>query len=148
MKRVYVETQTESRGHEYRTETGSRVSLASSWIGCWQTIHQHRLQLSHPMKETSARQVFLFCASIILLLHFVAGGAGRAAESKPNWQVEWEKALKAAEAEGEVTVYVVDYPRLTVSQFQKAYPRIKLNLVDGPSAPSLSSRLMAERTAG
>jgi ABC-type Fe3+ transport system substrate-binding protein len=93
------------------------------------------------------KQVVLLSATITLLL-FVASGAGRAAESRPTWQVEWEKALKAAEAEGEVTVYVVDYPRLTVSQFQKAYPKIKLNLVDGPSGPALSSRLMAERRAG
>ena len=76
------------------------------------------------MKKTSVKRVFLYSVSIALL--FVAGGAGRAAESKPTWQVEWEKALKAAEAEGEVTVYVVDYPRFTVSQFHKAYPRIKL----------------------
>ena len=94
------------------------------------------------------KRVFLFGVSIILLLHFVANGAGRAGESRPAWQVEWEKTLKAAEAEGEVTVYVVDYPRFTVSQFQKAYPKLKLNLVDGPSGPALSSRLMAERRAG
>jgi hypothetical protein len=67
------------------------------------------------VKETSVKRVFLFGVSIILLLFFVAGGAGRAGESRPGWQVEWEKTLKAAEAEGEVTVYVVDYPRLTVS---------------------------------
>jgi iron(III) transport system substrate-binding protein len=73
---------------------------------------------------------------------------GRAAESRLSWQVEWEKTLKAAEAEGEVTVYVVDYPRFTVSQFQKAYPNIRLNLVDGLSGPALSSRLLAERRAG
>ena len=105
------------------------------------------------MKETSEvcstkQRVFLVGVSIILLLLFVAGAAARAAESRPTWQVEWEKTLKAAEAEGEVTVYVVDYPRFTVSQFQKAYPKIKLNLVDGPSGPALSSRLMAERRAG
>jgi ABC-type Fe3+ transport system substrate-binding protein len=90
----------------------------------------------------------VFLLSLVLLHLLVASGAARAAESKPAWQVEWEKALKAAEAEGEVTVYVVDYPRFTVSQFQKAYPRIRLNLVDGPSGPALSSRLMAERRAG
>src|SRR5262245_62315330 len=90
-KRVYVETPTESRGRVYRTETASRVLLASFWIGCLQTMHQHRLQLSHPMKEASAKQVFLFCVSIILLLHFVTGRAGRAAESKLNWQVEREE---------------------------------------------------------
>jgi ABC-type Fe3+ transport system substrate-binding protein len=100
------------------------------------------------MKETTVKRGFLFSVSIILLIHFVASGPGRAGESRSGWQVEWEKALKAAEAEGEVTVYVVDYPRFTVSHFQKAYPRIKLNLVDGPSGPALSSRLMAERRAG
>jgi ABC-type Fe3+ transport system substrate-binding protein len=93
------------------------------------------------------KQVVLLSATITLLL-FVVSRAGGAAESRPTWQIEWEKALRAAEAEGEVTVYVVDYPRLTVSQFQKAYPKIKLNLVDGPSGPALSSRLMAERRAG
>ena len=100
------------------------------------------------MKETSVKRVLILSVSITLCLHFVAGGAGQAGESRATWQVEWEKTLKAAEAEGEVTVYVVDYPRFTVSQFQKAYPKIKLNLVDGPSGPALSSRLMAERRAG
>jgi hypothetical protein len=92
-------------------------------------------------------RVLLFSVSITLLL-LVACGAALAADSRTTWQVQWEKTLKAAEAEGEVTVYVVDYPRLTVSHFQKAYPGIKLNLVDGPSGPALSSRLMAERRAG
>jgi ABC-type Fe3+ transport system substrate-binding protein len=104
------------------------------------------------MKEGSVacfivNRVFLLSVTIGLLL-LVASGTGRAAESRLTWQVDWEKTLKVAEAEGEVTVYVVDYPRLTVSQFQKAYPRIKLSLVDGPSGPALSSRLMAERRAG
>jgi ABC-type Fe3+ transport system substrate-binding protein len=104
------------------------------------------------MKEGSVisiigKRVFLLSATISLL-HLVVSGAASAAESRPAWQVEWEKTLKAAETEGEVTVYVVDYPRLTVSQFQKVYPGIKLNLVDGPSGPALSSRLMAERRAG
>jgi hypothetical protein len=98
------------------------------------------------MKETSVKRVLLFSVSIAFLL-FVTSRAGSATESRPTWQVDWERTLKAAEAEGEVTVYVVDYPRLTVSQFQKAYPKIKLNLVDGPSGPALSSRLMAERRA-
>jgi ABC-type Fe3+ transport system substrate-binding protein len=103
------------------------------------------------MKEGSVvsivgKRVFLLTATIALFF-LVASGDTRAAESGLG-QVEWEKTLKAAEAEGEVTVYVVDYPRLTVSQFQKVYPRIKLNLVDGPSGPALASRLMAERRAG
>jgi iron(III) transport system substrate-binding protein len=83
-----------------------------------------------------------------LALFLFAHGLARAADSKPAWQLEWEKTIKAAEAEGGVNVYVVDYPRFTVSLFQKFYPKIKLNMVDGPSGPALTSRLMAERRAG
>ena len=87
--------------------------------------------------------------SIILALHILFGTLPAwAADSKPTWQIEWDKAVKAAEAEGEVNVYVVDYPRFAVGQFQKAFPKIKLNMIDGPSGPALSSRLMAERRAG
>jgi ABC-type Fe3+ transport system substrate-binding protein len=100
------------------------------------------------VKKTSLKRALLLGVSITFLLHFGGSGLGRAAESRSAWQVEWDKALRAAEAEGEVTVYVVDYPRFTVSLFQKAYPSIRLNLVDGPSGPALSSRLMAERRAG
>jgi len=91
----------------------------------------------------SAKRFFLFSLIITFLLSVAS--AGRAAESRPG---EWDKTLTAAETEGEVTVYVVDYPRLTVSQFQKAFSKIRLNQVDGPSGPALTSRLMAERRAG
>ena len=85
---------------------------------------------------------------LILLPLLIGANCALAAEAKPAWQGEWEKTVKAAETEGEVTVYVVDYPRFAVSQFQKAFSKIKLNMIDGPSGPALSSRLMAERRAG
>ena len=91
--------------------------------------------------------IHLFSA-IVALQIFVGTISASAAESKPSWNIEWEKIVKAAEAEGEINVYVVDYPRFAVSQFQKAYPKIKLVSTDGPSGPALSSRLMAERRAG
>jgi iron(III) transport system substrate-binding protein len=97
---------------------------------------------------SKASRVFLLSMSITLLCLWPGIGGLRAGESKALWQVEWEKTLKAAETEGEVAVYVVDYPRFTVEHFRKAYPKIKLSLVDGPSGPDLSSRLMAERRAG
>ncbi len=87
--------------------------------------------------------------SAILTLQILLGTIPTyAAESKPSWQIDWETIVKAGEAEGEVNVYVVDYPRFAVSQFQRAYPKIKLVSTDGPSGPALSSRLMAERRAG
>ena len=91
--------------------------------------------------------IHLFRAVLALQL-LVGTTHAYAAEAKSSWQVEWEKLVKAAEGEGEVNVYVVDYPRFAVSQFQKAFPKIKLNMIDGPSGPALSSRLMAERRAG
>src|ERR687898_1824466 len=100
------------------------------------------------MFSCKSKQLFLLTMSIAQLYVLVGDGAASAGESQAAWQVEWEKTLKAAEAEGEVAVYVVDYPRLTVGHFQKAYPKIKLNQVDGPSGPALTSRLMAERRAG
>src|SRR5258706_9842813 len=90
---------------------------------------------------------FKFYLRLHLLSLWIAGAA-RAGEPRAAWLVEWEKTLKAAEAEGEVSVYVVDYPRFTVEHFRRAYPRIKLSVVDGPSGPDLSARLMAERRAG
>jgi hypothetical protein len=53
------------------------------------------------VKERSVKRVFVFGVSIALLLLFVPSGAGRAGESRPGWKVEWDKTLKAAEAEGE-----------------------------------------------
>jgi len=90
----------------------------------------------------------VIATTLLSLQIFLGSISSHAAESKPPRQSEWEKTPKAAEAEGEVTVYVVDYPRFAVSQFQNAYPKIKLVSVDGPSGPALSSRLMAERRAG
>jgi len=90
--------------------------------------------------------IVAFKISLVAVLLVWLGQASAA--ERPGWQTEWEKALKAAEGEAEVSVYVVDYPRFTVEQFRKAYPKIKLNIVDGPSGPELSSRLMAERRAG
>lgn len=85
----------------------------------------------------------------VLALQIILGAVPTfAADAKPSWQIEWDKLVKAAEAEGELNVYVVDYPRFAVGQFQKAFPKIKLNTIDGPSGPALSSRLMAERRAG
>jgi ABC-type Fe3+ transport system substrate-binding protein len=84
----------------------------------------------------------------ILALHILGTIPAIAAQAKPSWQIEWERVVKAAESEGEINVYVVDYPRFAVSQFQKAFAKIKLNMIDGPSGPALSSRLMAERRAG
>lgn len=90
----------------------------------------------------------LITLTIALVSAAASGGEALAGELPAAQQAEWERTVMAAEREGEVNVYVVDYPKFAVSYFQKIYPKIRLNLVEGPSGPTLSSRLMAERRAG
>jgi len=60
---------------------------------------------------------------------------------------EWEKAVKAAEKEGQVNVYSTLGPDQVVLEFQKAYPKIKTVVVAGRSAQN-ARRILAERRAG
>ncbi len=68
-----------------------------------------------------------------------------AAESKPAWQTEWERTIKAAEEEGHLTVYIAGYGALIdAGAFQKAFPKIKVTSVTG-SGTQLAPRIIAER---
>jgi len=74
-----------------------------------------------------------------------SSGFSDAAESKPTWQAEWERTVKAAEEEGQLTVYIAGYGALIDSGvFQKAYPKIKVTSVTG-SGTQLAPRIVAER---
>ena len=80
-----------------------------------------------------------------LILCLWSGGLSHAGESKPSWQAEWEKTVKAAEDEGHLTVYIAGYGALIDSGvFQKAYPKIKVTSVTG-SGSQLAPRIVAER---
>jgi iron(III) transport system substrate-binding protein len=83
----------------------------------------------------SCLTVYFFCS--IVLAH--------TAESKPAWQTEWERTVKAAEEEGQLTVYIAGYGALIDSgAFQKSYPKIKVTSVTG-SGTQLAPRIVAER---
>ena len=70
-----------------------------------------------------------------------------AADSKSAWQVEWERTVKAAEAEGQLTVYIAGYSAVVeAGVFQKAFPKIKVTLVPGIGT-QLAPRIVAERRA-
>ena len=58
---------------------------------------------------------------------------------------EWEKTLRAAEAEGQLTLYgcCYEYDRI-LEAFKKKYPKIKVATVLGPGG-QLGSRILAER---
>jgi len=65
--------------------------------------------------------------------------------AQPNWQADWEKTLRAAESEGQVTLYgcCYEYDRV-LDGFKKKYPKIKVTTVLS-SGNQLSTRILAER---
>ena len=62
------------------------------------------------------------------------------------WDAEWERTVKAAEQEGEVSYYAVGEIGF-VSEFEKKFPRIKVKVVQG-RGNDLLVRIMTERRAG
>src|SRR3954454_3008707 len=68
-----------------------------------------------------------------------------AAETKPAWQTDWEKTVKAAEDEGAVTIYMTQaFEAVFREAFQKKYPKIKVSIVTGRGF-QLGQRVMSER---
>ncbi len=90
--------------------------------------------------------IFLTGWALVAIIAAIDLDAG---ETKAAWQVEWEKVVKAAKKEGQVTVYVHSTyaPALESGAFQKAFPDIQLVLVSGVEL-QLERRFMAERRAG
>ncbi len=76
---------------------------------------------------------------------------GRAgAESKPNWQAEWDRSVQAAKKEGGLSLYLFqgEGELGNVAQlFQKKYPEINVVTTLG-RGNTLAPRIMAERRAG
>ena len=86
----------------------------------------------------------LFIASELL----TSIGRASAAESKASWQAEWDRTVRAAEQEGQVTVSIGGYGAIIdAGVFQKAYPKIKITHITG-AGTDLTQRIIAERRAG
>jgi len=66
--------------------------------------------------------------------------------AKPEWQMQWEKTLASAKAEGEVTIYAQHQMGTAIQAFTQAYPMIKLNFVGGYGA-DLIPKVLAEYRA-
>ena len=92
-------------------------------------------------------------ATASLLIWFVccaSAAYGAAAESKQDWQSEWDKTLKGAKSEGKLSLYLYQGEGELggVAQlFQKKYPEIIVTTVTG-RGNLLGPRIMAERRAG
>ena len=69
----------------------------------------------------------------------------RCVRSRPSsWQAEWEKTLRAAEAQFSLYGCCYDYDRV-LEVFRKRYPRIKPNIIVAVAGNSLASGILAER---
>src|SRR5919108_4311929 len=93
---------------------------------------------------------FIFAIIVALLFCLVVSSFNRAvaAESKPTWQAEWERAVKAAEEEGAVVIHMTKaFEPVFRENFQKKYPKIKVTALTG-RGPELSQRVMNERRGG
>ncbi|MBM4296603.1 MAG: extracellular solute-binding protein [Deltaproteobacteria bacterium] len=98
--------------------------------------------------NTQRRQISMMLQrslAAISLFTFLLHGTSFAA-TVGSTSDEWEKTVKAAEQEGQVTVYKLGTDA-EFHAFQKRYPKIKLNLVAG-SGSQILQRIMAERRAG
>src|SRR5919108_5326592 len=89
------------------------------------------------------RQTYYSLIVVLIFLGTVAGAALAA-------QARWEDLVKAAEREGEVTVYatnsVGDLPVIWQA-FQRKFPKIKLNAVPISTTSEIVTKIMAERRA-
>lgn len=90
------------------------------------------------------RAVITFVYSFVLAGLLVASSA-RFVSAQVNWQAEWEKTSRAAETEGQVTLYgcCYEYERV-LEGFKKKYPKIKVTTMLG-SGNQLSTRILSER---
>jgi len=85
--------------------------------------------------------VIIGCAIGVLFLAFCENLHGAAA-----WETEWERTIKAAEQEGEISYYSLGEIGF-LSEFEKKFPRIKVKVAQG-KGNELLVRIMSERRGG
>ena len=84
-----------------------------------------------------------FLAPFVFLIAFALGQESLAAD-RSNWKTEWEKTLKAARVEAQVTVFgwSRDSHLQALTEFQKVYPEIKLIVISGSGSDLGGSPLL------
>jgi iron(III) transport system substrate-binding protein len=88
-----------------------------------------------------------FCSLAAIWLLVALGESG--AQTKPAWQVEWDRVVEAAKKEGQVSVWGPEgtWPRKALAEeFEKKFPEIKVDLELGAGAKW--PKYKAEREAG
>ncbi len=95
-----------------------------------------------------SRTIFIALSAALYLEVIFTAHAISAADAKSGWQAEWDRTVRAAEQEGQVTVSIGGYGAIIDSGvFQKTYPKIKITHITG-AGTDLTQRISAERRAG
>src|SRR5262245_63303107 len=83
--------------------------------------------------------------SFIAALFLSVTTSAKTLAAQSNWKEEWDKTLRVAEAEGQLTLYgcCYEYDRI-VEEFKKKHPKIKVTTVLGAGG-ELGARGLAER---
>jgi iron(III) transport system substrate-binding protein len=84
--------------------------------------------------------IAFICALSVCVVTFADSVGAQA-----GWKEDWEKTLRGAEAEGQLTLYgcCYEYDRI-LERFKKQYPKIKVTTVLGAGG-QLGARVLAER---
>ena len=78
------------------------------------------------------RSIFVSIQTLVFCLCIISLNSSGAADSRPAWQVEWDKTVKAAEEEGALVIYMTQaFEPVFRDTFQKKYPKIKVTMVTG-----------------
>jgi iron(III) transport system substrate-binding protein len=83
---------------------------------------------------------------LAILLVFAGSERGLGADAVSGSEQDWERAVKAAEQEGQVVVYKIAQDA-EWHAFQKKFSKIKVVLIQG-NAAQIQQRILAERRAG
>ncbi len=95
----------------------------------------------------AARKWLTLISSLVCWISVSSVQISNAADSRPAWQFEWDKTVKAAEEEGALVIYMTQaFEPVFRDAFQKKFPKIKVTMATG-RGPELSQRVMSERRA-
>ena len=94
--------------------------------------------------------VYSHKSMLVILFVLLSLSVAHAAESKPNWQIEWERTVSAAKKEGSLSLYLYQGEGelgAMAQLFQKKYPEINVVVTPG-RGNTFAPKIMAERRAG
>ena len=132
-----------------KTEMGVRVEIQDHPHLC-SPPSRGRIGRERGRNSEPVTSMIFSKSMLIVLIVLLSVNVSPAAESKPNWQAEWERTVQAAKKEGGLSLYLFqgDGELNNVAQlFQKKYPEINVVTTLG-RGNTLAPRIMAERRAG